>query len=43
MGNEFLANNLFVYIGKNIINLFCKQSIMDKIGFVKHILSNFSK
>ena len=43
MGNEFLANNLFVYIRKDIINLFCKQPIMDKIGFLKHILPNFSK
>jgi len=43
MCNEFLANNIFVYIGKNIINLFCKQSIMDKINFLKRFLSNLSK
>ena len=43
MGNEFLANNLIVDIGEDIIILFCKQSIMDKIGFLKHILSNFFK
>jgi len=31
---SFFANNPFVYVGEEIINLFCKQSIMDKIGFV---------
>jgi hypothetical protein len=41
MDNEFLANNLFVYIGNDIINLFSKWSIMDKIGFLKCILPNF--
>jgi len=40
---EFLANNLFIYIKKDIIILFGKQSIMDKNGFFNHILSNFSK
>jgi len=41
MGNESLANNLIVYIGEDIIILFCKQSIMDKICLLKRILSNF--
>ena len=40
---EFLTNNLFIYIQKDIINLFSKQSIMDKTGFLKHILSKVSK
>jgi len=43
MDIDFLANNLFVYIGKDIINLFSKRSIMDKISFLKCILSNFFK
>jgi len=44
MGNKSLANNLTVYIGEDIIIiLFCKQSIMDKIGVLKHILSKFFK
>jgi len=43
MDNEFLANNLIVYIGEDIIILLCKQSIMDKIDFLKRILSNFFK
>ena len=41
MGNKFLANNLIVYIGEEIIILFCKQSIMDKIGFLKCIVQLF--
>jgi len=40
---SFLQNNLFVYIKKDIINLFSKQSFMDKIGFFKRILPNFFK
>ena len=43
MGNEFFANNLIAYIGEDIIMLFCKQSIMDEIGFLKRILSNLFK
>jgi len=53
MKNENLANNLFVYIGKYIINLFNKRSITDnidffffyghKIDFLKCILPNFSQ
>jgi len=43
MDIEFLANNLFVDIEKDIINLFSKQSIMDKINFLKCILLNFFK
>jgi len=43
MDNRFIANNFFVYIEKEIINLFSKQSIMDKIGVLKLILPNFSK
>jgi len=35
MDIEFLANHLFVYIGKDIINQFSKRSSMDKIGFLK--------
>jgi len=42
MDNEFIANDLLVYIWKYIINLFSKHSIMNKIGFLKCILSNFS-
>ena len=42
MNNEFIANNLLVYIRKYIINLFSKHSIMDKVGFLKCILSKFS-
>jgi len=42
MDNEFIANNLLVYIGKYIINLFSKHSIMDKIDFLKCIFSKFS-
>ena len=41
MDIEFLANNLFVYIGKDIINLFSKRTIIDKIGFLKCILPTF--
>ena len=41
MDMSFMQNNLIVYIGEEIIILFCKQSIMDKIGFSKRILSNF--
>jgi len=43
MDIEFFANNLFVYIGKYIINLFSKRPIMDKIGFFKCILPNIFK
>jgi len=43
MDIEFLANNLFVYIGQDIINLFSKRSIIDRIGFLKRILPNFFK
>jgi len=39
MDSDFLAINLIVYIGEEIIILFCKQSIMN--SFLKHILSNF--
>jgi len=42
MNNEFIANNLLVYIGKYTINLFSKHLIMDKIGFLKYILYKFS-
>jgi len=42
MENNFIANYLLVYIGQYIINLFSKHLIMDKIGFLKYILSNFS-
>jgi len=42
MDNKFIANNILVYVGKHIINLFSKHSIMHKIGFLKCILSNFS-
>jgi hypothetical protein len=41
MDNRFIANNLLVYIGKYIINLFSKNSIMDRIGFLKCILPKF--
>ena len=43
MDNEFLANNLLVYITKDVINLFRKRSIIDKIAFLKNLLPNFSK
>ena len=43
MDYEFLVNNLIAYIREDIITLFCKQSILDKIGFLKRILSNFFK
>ena len=39
---SFFANNLFIYNRKDIINLFSKQLIMDKIGFLKGILSDVS-
>lgn len=39
MDNGFLANNLFIYIWKDIINLL----IIDEIEFVKRILPNVSK
>jgi len=41
MSNEFLSNNLIVYLGEEIIILFCKQSNMDKIGFLKRIVQLF--
>jgi len=31
--NKFLANNLFVYIEKDIISLLSIQSIMNKLPF----------
>jgi len=41
--NEFLANNLFVYIEKDIISLFSIHSIINKIDFLKRGVPNFSK
>jgi len=40
---SFFANNLFVYIEKDINSLFSIQSIMNKINFLKRVVPNFFK